>query len=436
MMHKKMIILMLFLLAVPFVIADITPSQDWNFRDFYSLYNAFNITANTMDTVTLCVAGDCRTSWAGIGGNASWNETKAREIFIAAGTSNAWQLVEANITDLGSYLTSESDPSWTANKSNYVVSGTVDAWTLKEANISDLGNYVVQGTSNAWNILKANVTDYDAISAGTANAWQLVEANITDLTHTVDTNETVKVTRLNLNQQTINNTAISKAGTGNCVGQVVQNITTSGVQCVSAGTDTNESVKVNLLISKVNAVNTTANIEELGFVTGGAEDEVNQNVNTTGTPTFVTVDTGQGANELYDMNQNVMTTSEVQFSKSKIYYATQTYESLTAGTAAHFVIGSGTTDLVFTNYRSSYPYGTSIQARHSTTNGLSYPIMLNPLGGNIGIGNSDPKVVLDVTGAIKTSDCLEVPGGGRLCGNTTCTWMYSPNNATKVMACN
>lgn len=37
----------------------------------------------------------------------------------------------------------------------------------------------------------------------------------------------------------------------------------------------------------------------------------NQNLNTTAAVTFVTIDTGQGANELYDMDQNVLTTSNV-----------------------------------------------------------------------------------------------------------------------------
>lgn len=41
--------------------------------------------------------------------------------------------------------------------------------------------------------------------------------------------------------------------------------------------------------------------------------DMNQNVQTTDAVTFATVDTGQGANELYDMNQNVQTTDTVQF---------------------------------------------------------------------------------------------------------------------------
>jgi len=42
-------------------------------------------------------------------------------------------------------------------------------------------------------------------------------------------------------------------------------------------------------------------------------DYLNQAVKTTSAVTFATVDTGQGANELYDMDQNVLTTSSPTF---------------------------------------------------------------------------------------------------------------------------
>jgi hypothetical protein len=60
---------------------------------------------------------------------------------------------------------------------------------------------------------------------------------------------------------------------------------------------------------------TTATFDTLNTGQGAYElYAMNQNVLTTSAVTFVTVDTGQGANELYDMDQNVMTTSDVSFS--------------------------------------------------------------------------------------------------------------------------
>jgi hypothetical protein len=46
--------------------------------------------------------------------------------------------------------------------------------------------------------------------------------------------------------------------------------------------------------------------------------DMNQALNTTSAVTFATVDTGQGANELYDMNQNVLTTSTVSFNQLRL----------------------------------------------------------------------------------------------------------------------
>lgn len=63
-------------------------------------------------------------------------------------------------------------------------------------------------------------------------------------------------------------------------------------------------------------VETTDAVTFLTVDTGQGANELydmNQNVNTTDAVTFATVNTGQGANELYDMNQNLNTTDTVEF---------------------------------------------------------------------------------------------------------------------------
>jgi len=40
---------------------------------------------------------------------------------------------------------------------------------------------------------------------------------------------------------------------------------------------------------------------------------------------------------------------------------------------------------------------------------------------------------INVTG---TSACIYLPTGGKLCGNSTCSTLYSPNGVGKVEACN
>lgn len=67
--------------------------------------------------------------------------------------------------------------------------------------------------------------------------------------------------------------------------------------------------------------------------TGQGDNELyamNQDVETTDAVTFATVNTGEGDNELFDMNQNVLTTSDVEFNIGTFdtLYANQMYESL------------------------------------------------------------------------------------------------------------
>ena len=62
-----------------------------------------------------------------------------------------------------------------------------------------------------------------------------------------------------------------------------------------------------------------------GLSEGGFQTDQNAALNTTGSPTFATINTGQGANELYDMNQNVLTTSDVEFAKILVDQNTDNY---------------------------------------------------------------------------------------------------------------
>lgn len=42
------------------------------------------------------------------------------------------------------------------------------------------------------------------------------------------------------------------------------------------------------------------------------------------------------------------------------------------------------------NTQLTSPYTTSLQAKHAIADGSAYPIALNPLGGNVGIGTTVP----------------------------------------------
>jgi hypothetical protein len=74
--------------------------------------------------------------------------------------------------------------------------------------------------------------------------------------------------------------------------------------------------------------------------------------------------------------------------------------SLNATASANFNVARGVTfatDLVFTLSGSS-PFTAAIQHRHASLNGFSYPISLNPLGGNVGIGTFLPSTTFNVNG--------------------------------------
>jgi hypothetical protein len=79
-----------------------------------------------------------------------------------------------------------------------------------------------------------------------------------------------------------------------------------------------------------------------------------------------------------------------------------TSASLTVGTAANTVLAfSAGQELAITGNNAA-PYGISFQGRNSLAgggaSGTAYPIILNPLGGNVGIGTESPAAKLDIIG--------------------------------------
>jgi hypothetical protein len=81
-----------------------------------------------------------------------------------------------------------------------------------------------------------------------------------------------------------------------------------------------------------------------------------------------------------------------------------TNASLTVGTAANAVFAMAAGQELAITANASSPYGINFQARNSVAgggpSGTSYPIIFNPLGGNVGIGTPSPNGKLDVSGSL------------------------------------
>jgi hypothetical protein len=57
----------------------------------------------------------------------------------------------------------------------------------------------------------------------------------------------------------------------------------------------------------------------------------------------------------------------------------------------------------------------------------------------VGVGTITPTQKLDVAGNINVSSagsCLYLPGSGKICGNTTCLWITSPDGLTTMKVAN
>jgi len=83
-------------------------------------------------------------------------------------------------------------------------------------------------------------------------------------------------------------------------------------------------------------------------------------------------------------------------------HGASTSPSLTVGTAADVVFAMAAGQELAITANGTAPYGVNFQARNSLSggggSGTSYPIIFNPLGGNVGIGTTSPSQPLTVAG--------------------------------------
>ena len=95
----------------------------------------------------------------------------------------------------------------------------------------------------------------------------------------------------------------------------------------------------------------------------------------------------------------------------EVYSATGNTPTLTAADAGGiFCVAAGTDFRAVMGHYATSPYGFYIQNRHHHVDGIAYPILLNPLGGNVGIGTLAPIGLLSVITADGSGDVNVVMG--------------------------
>jgi hypothetical protein len=124
----------------------------------------------------------------------------------------------------------------------------------------------------------------------------------------------------------------------------------SNMTLATASVATNES---NMTLATASIAAITASVSTL-------KSNVGQALNTDSAVTFATVDTGQGANELYDMDQNVLTTSSPTFAAATITGTLTATEVHTQYVSSSITVSSG-----------SNTFGDEITDLHSFTGSLS-----------------------------------------------------------------
>jgi hypothetical protein len=222
-------------------------------------------------------------------------------VTASAGISSSTLITgKTNITN----LTASQDIS-----SSGIITGLTGSFS--NLSIGSFGNITSSGTiSSSGNITANSFTGIfvGAISSSTQIAADISSSFVTNsATSSLILSSQTSSFVLNsqsssfvLNSQTgsLSNLTITGSGTTNV------SITTAGNITASGGVNALGTSSLGMLIVSQNV--TASNISASGTLTAGTT--------TVGALTATTINTGQGNNELYDMDQNVLTTSTVKFS--------------------------------------------------------------------------------------------------------------------------
>jgi len=177
-------------------------------------------------------------------------------------------------------------------------------------------------------------------------------------------------------------------------------------------------------IDNLQTVQSSQNIDIINL-----ENNVNQSVKTDASPTFVAVNTGQGANELYEMNQNVKTTDSPTFVNVTSKGNVVVEGMLVAKT---FIVSSSVTHMTTSFSSGSTLFGDTIDDTHSFTGSINQSGSFNLNDGDLIVQNNvDIEGNIDINGTANLDNTdidgtLAVNGTTSTISSTTSSTITSP----------
>lgn len=100
-------------------------------------------------------------------------------------------------------------------------------------------------------------------------------------------------------------------------------------------------------------------------------------------------------------------------------------DSISSASTALLKLEGSSTGALFFGSTVSSPYGQWIQSGDRTSPGAVYPLLLNPLGGNVGIGTTTPGRNLTVVGTVEFRGLTAAVGAGSLCLSSSNEVVYN-----------
>ena len=260
--------------------------------------------------------------------------------------------------------------------------GTVT--TAAQPNITSVGTLTGLGVNGT--ITAVNITANTGVFAGSG-------ANLTTLNASNISSGTLAQARLANSTLTLGNTTLTLGGTTTTVSGLTNVTSTQFTSNVATGTAP-FVVSSTTQVANLNAA-TAGSATTAGTVTTAAQP----NITSTGTLTGLTV---SGTTILASTSGNVGIGATPD---RKLYVLGPTggTPSLSNADGEISIFASGTTQALVIGASNASPFGAWVQVKRGNNDGTSWPLLLNPVGGNVGIANTNPTHTLSVTGTLNVS---------------------------------